>query len=306
MSLIYSVSVYPLAFEPPFYQRCKLFFRTVSIFCTLVLRDQDFIAIAVFPFIGVIKFEYPVVISIVHGCHQDNSTLFYHCQTIFCCIFISDRICTVCLIAFLNQIAIFIVAVGRSRIVPYLCIGPLDELVGIVVLIVIFYFADTIFDLLVRGPVSNLVISIIMNRLFTALCFFRTACQFPVVIILISTCCLDLFLRMLTVCFVCLFPCIAPVIPVFPAWRLSSSGFQFGRCLADYISLIIVFVLISADYFATGTTGIHNLCDMIFCIVRHFRLCSIASNDFCHTIQRIMLVCRHLSVTVCQFYQIII
>ena len=74
----------------------------------------------------------------------------------------------------------------------------------------------------------------------------------------------------------------------------------------DYISLIIVLVLISADYFATGTTGIHNLCDMIFCIVRHFRLCSVASNNFCHTVQRIMLVCRHLSVTVCQFYEVII
>ena len=210
-----------------------MFFRTVSIFCTLVLRNQDFIAIAVFPFISVIQFEYPVVISIVHGCHQDCSTLFYHCQTIFCCIFISNRICTVFLIAFLNQIAIFIVAVGRSRIVPYLCIGPLDELVGIVILVVIFCFADTIFDLLVRGPVSNLVISIIMNCLFTAFCFFCTACQFPVVIVFIGTCRLNLFFLMLTVCFITLFLCIAPVVPVFPAWRLSCSSFQFGRCLAD-------------------------------------------------------------------------
>jgi len=145
-----------------------------------------------------------------------------------------------------------------------------------------------------------------MNRLFTAFYFFRTACQFPVVIILISTCCLDLFFLMLTVCFVCLFLCIAPVVPVFPAWRLSCSGFQFRSCFSNYISLIIVLVLISTDYFAAGTTGIHNLCDMIFCIVRHFRLCSVASNDFCHTVQRIMLVSGYFSITVCQFYQIVI
>ena len=67
-----------------------------------------------------------------------------------------------------------------SRIAPDLCIRAFDELVGIVVLIVIFCFADTIFDLLVRGPVSDLVIRIIMDCLFTALCFFCTACQFPV------------------------------------------------------------------------------------------------------------------------------
>ena len=30
------------------------------------------------------------------------------------------------------------------------------------------------------------------------------------------------------------------------------------------------------------------------------------TNDFCHTVQCIMLVCRHLSVTVCQFYEVII
>ena len=120
-----------------------------------------------------------------------------------------------------------------------------------------------------------------MNRLFTALCFFRIACQFPVVIILISTCCLDLFFLTLTVCFVCLFLCIAPVVPVFPAWRLSCSGFQFRSCFSNYISLIIVLVLISTDYFATRTTGVDNLCDMIFCIVRFFRLCSIASSNFC-------------------------
>ena len=243
--------MYPLAFELPFYQRCKLFFRTVSIFCTLVLRDQDFIAITVFPFIGVIKFEYPVVISIVHGCHQDCSTLFYYCQTILCCVFISNRICTVCLITFLDQIAIFIIAVGCSRIAPDLCIGAFDELVGIVVLIVIFCFADTILDLLVRGPVSNLVISIIMDCLFTALCFFCTACQFPVVIVFIGTCRLDLFFLMLTVCFVCLFLCIAPVVPVFPAWRLSCSSFQFRSCFSNYISLIIVLVLIPLDNYKT-------------------------------------------------------
>ena len=145
-----------------------------------------------------------------------------------------------------------------------------------------------------------------MDCLFTAFYFFRTACQFPVIIVFISTCRLDLFFLMLTVCFVCLFLCIAPVVPVFPAWCLSCSGFQFGRCLADYISLIIVLVLISADYFAAGTTGVDNLCDMIFCIVRYFRLCSIASNDFCHTIQCIMLVSGYFSITICQFYQIII
>ena len=120
-----------------------------------------------------------------------------------------------------------------------------------------------------------------MNRLFTAFYFFRTACQFPVVIVLISTCCLDLFFLMLTVCFACLFLCAAPVVPVFPAWCLSCSGFQFRSCFSNYISLIIVLVLISTDYFATRTTGVDNLCNMIFCIVRYFRLCSIASNDFC-------------------------
>ena len=145
-----------------------------------------------------------------------------------------------------------------------------------------------------------------MDCLFTALCFFCTACQFPVVIVFIGTCRLDLFFLMLTVCFVCLFLCVAPVVPVFPAWCLSCSGFQFGRCLADYISLIIVLVLISADYLAAGTTGIHNLCDMIFCIVRYFRLCSITSSNFCHTVQCIMLVSGYFSITVCQFYQIII
>ena len=145
-----------------------------------------------------------------------------------------------------------------------------------------------------------------MDCLFTALCFFCTACQFPVVIVFIGTCRLDLFFLMLTVCFVCLFLCIAPVVPVFPAWRLSCSSFQFRSCFSNYISLIIVLVLISADYFATGTTGIDNLCNMIFCIVRYFRLCSIASNDFCHTIQCIMLVGGYFSITVCQFYQIII
>ena len=145
-----------------------------------------------------------------------------------------------------------------------------------------------------------------MDCLFTALCFFCTARQFPVVIVFIGTSRLDLFFLMLTVCFVCLFLCIAPVIPVFPAWRLSCSSFQFRSCFSNYISLIIVLVLISTDYFAAGTTGIHNLCDMIFCIVRYFRLCSIASNDFCHTIQCIMLVGGYFSITVCQFYQIII
>ena len=86
-----------------------------------------------------------------------------------------------------------------------------------------------------------------MDCLFTALCFFCTARQFPVVIVFIGTSRLDLFFLMLTVCFVCLFLCVAPVVPVFPAWCLSCSGFQFGRCLADYISLIIVLVLISTD-----------------------------------------------------------
>ena len=100
-------------------------------------------------------------------------------QTILCCVFISNRICTVCLITFLDQIAIFIIAVGCSRIAPDLCIGAFDELVGIVVLIVIFCFADTILDLLVRGPVSNLVISIIMDCLFTALCFFLYSVSVP-------------------------------------------------------------------------------------------------------------------------------
>ena len=145
-----------------------------------------------------------------------------------------------------------------------------------------------------------------MDCLFTALCFFCTACQFPVVIILISTCCLDLFFLMLTVCFVCLFLCIAPVVPVFPAWHLSCSCFQFCSCFSHYISLIIVLVLISTDYFSTWTTGVDNLCNMIFCIVRHFRLCSVASNDFCHTVQRIMLVSGYFSITFCQFYQIVI
>ena len=120
-----------------------------------------------------------------------------------------------------------------------------------------------------------------MDCLFTALCFFCTACQFPVVIVFIGTCRLDLFFLMLTVCFVCLFLCIAPVVPVFPAWRLSCSSFQFRSCFSNYISLIIVLVRISTDYFATRTTGVDNLCNMIFCIVRYLSFSPVICRQFC-------------------------